>query len=115
MEGAGGSMTGVERLDSGRRRSDDAGPLSMTVLASTKREEASEIRDEMEKRDLFDKLFILNLIGRCLKTNKISSHWRWSPFLLSIPILVTIYFVALYFVNYCERRSSRIFIKQYQF
>ena len=69
MEGVGGSMTGVEGLDPGRRRSGDAGPLSMTVSASTKREEASEMRDEMEeKRDLLDKLFILNLTGRCLKT-----------------------------------------------
>ena len=85
MEGAGGSMTGVERLDSGRRRSDDAGPLSMTVSASTKREEVSEMRDETEeKRDLPDRLFILNLTGRCLKTIKISNHWRWSPFLSSI-------------------------------
>ena len=69
VDGVGGRMTGVERLDSGRRRSGDAGLLSITVSASTKRDEASEMRDVMEeKRDLLDKLFILSCTGRCLKT-----------------------------------------------
>ena len=71
MEGAGGSMTGVEMLDSGRRRSDDAGPLSMTVSASTKREEVSEMRDETEeKRDLPDRLFIFKSYRKMLKNNQ---------------------------------------------
>ena len=81
VDGVGGRMTGVERLDSGRRRSGDAGLLSITVSASTKRDEASEMRDVMEeKRDLLDKLFIFSCTGRCLKTIYIPNHWRWSPF-----------------------------------
>ena len=80
VDGVGGRMTGVEWLDSGSRRSGGVGPLSITVSASTKRDDASEMRDEMEeKSDLFDKLSILNRIGRCLRTSNISNHWRWSP------------------------------------
>ena len=83
VDGVGGRMTGVERLDSGRRRSGDAGLLSITVSASTKRDEASEMRDVMEeKRDLLDKLFIFSCTGRCLKTIYIPNHWRWSSFLI---------------------------------
>ena len=64
-------MTGVERLHSGRRRSDDAGPLSITVSASTKREEVSEMRDETEeKRDLPDRLFIFKSYRKMLKNNQ---------------------------------------------
>ena len=77
--GVTGCVTAIVGLDAGEKRIGEACSLSITVSASVKKDDASEMNDEMEEKreaDLFGEslIFVFHIV-RCFKQRRISSHY----------------------------------------